>query len=138
MHLRLLNAFAKAAQELNLPKEHELSAHQLHLDLFLSGIERIILVINLHGRCSFAELMIPLARSHAKPRRRTTPRCTLKLLATSTWQVWRGTSCRGRCRVSSVLPLPHWPVRPNRRLSPRSLPGLRQHLRSRPLGAQKH
>jgi hypothetical protein len=33
-----------AAQELNLPKEHELSAYQLHTDLFLSGIERILLV----------------------------------------------------------------------------------------------
>jgi hypothetical protein len=39
-----LNAFAKAAQELNLPREHELSAYQLHTDLFLSGIERILLV----------------------------------------------------------------------------------------------
>ncbi|KAI0303580.1 armadillo-type protein [Multifurca ochricompacta] len=43
-HLRLLNAFAKSAQDHTLPKEHELSAHQLHTDLFLSGIERIILV----------------------------------------------------------------------------------------------
>jgi hypothetical protein len=36
--------FVKAAQDLNLSKEHELSAHQLHTDLFLSGIERILLV----------------------------------------------------------------------------------------------
>ena len=43
-HFRLLNAFAKAAYDLNLPNEHELSAHKLHEDLFLSGFERILLV----------------------------------------------------------------------------------------------
>jgi hypothetical protein len=44
MHFRLLNAFAKAAHDLNQPNEHELSAHKLHEDLFLSGFERILLV----------------------------------------------------------------------------------------------
>jgi hypothetical protein len=39
-----LNAFAKAAYDLNLPNEHDLSAHKLHEDLFLSGFERILLV----------------------------------------------------------------------------------------------
>ncbi|THH13141.1 hypothetical protein EW146_g7046 [Bondarzewia mesenterica] len=42
-HFRLVNAISKAAAGLDLPKEHELSAHQLHVDFFLSGIERIIL-----------------------------------------------------------------------------------------------
>lgn len=41
---RLLNAIAKCAQNLNLPKEHELSPHRFHSDLFLSGIDRILLV----------------------------------------------------------------------------------------------
>jgi hypothetical protein len=50
-HLRLLNAFVQAAQDLNMPKEHELSAHQLHVDLFLSGIERILLVRNPPPSC---------------------------------------------------------------------------------------
>jgi hypothetical protein len=44
MHFKLLNAIAKATEDLDLPKEDELSAHKFHLDLFLSGIERIILV----------------------------------------------------------------------------------------------
>lgn len=45
-HFRLLNAFAKAAQDLNMSKDNEFSAHHLHTDLFLSGIERIILVMS--------------------------------------------------------------------------------------------
>jgi hypothetical protein len=49
-HFRLLNAFAKAAHDLNMPKEHELSAHQLHTNLFLSGIERILLVTSSQKR----------------------------------------------------------------------------------------
>jgi hypothetical protein len=44
MHFRLLNAIAKATEDLDLSKEDELSAHKFHSDLFLSGIERIILV----------------------------------------------------------------------------------------------
>lgn len=39
-----MNAIAKAAADLNLPKDNELSANRLHSDLFLSGFERIILV----------------------------------------------------------------------------------------------
>ncbi|PSS36748.1 hypothetical protein PHLCEN_2v1379 [Hermanssonia centrifuga] len=43
-HFKLLNSIAKAAQDLNVSKEHELSAHRLHSDLFLSGIDRILLL----------------------------------------------------------------------------------------------
>ncbi len=43
-HFKLLNSIAKAAQDLNVSKVHELSAHRLHSDLFLSGIDRILLV----------------------------------------------------------------------------------------------
>ena len=43
-HLRLINAIAQAAEDLNLPKDHEQSAHRFHSDLFLSGLERVILV----------------------------------------------------------------------------------------------
>ena len=43
-HFKLVNAVAKAAEDLNLPKEHDHSAHRLHSDLFASGIERILLV----------------------------------------------------------------------------------------------
>jgi hypothetical protein len=44
MHLKLLNAIARSAHELNLSKEHDMSAHRFHSDLFASGFERIILV----------------------------------------------------------------------------------------------
>jgi len=43
-HLRLLNAVAQAAADLNLTKENDHSAYRFHSDLFLSGLERIILV----------------------------------------------------------------------------------------------
>lgn len=43
-HFKLINAISKAAADLDLPKEHDHSAHRLHSDLFASGIERILLV----------------------------------------------------------------------------------------------
>ncbi len=43
-HLKLLNAIAQRVSDLGLPKDHELSAYHFHCDLFLSGLERIILV----------------------------------------------------------------------------------------------
>lgn len=39
-----MNSIAKCVADLNLPKEHDHSAHRFHSDLFLSGFERIILV----------------------------------------------------------------------------------------------
>ena len=30
--------------DLNMPKEHDLSAYRFHYDIFLSGFERILLV----------------------------------------------------------------------------------------------
>lgn len=43
-HFRLVNALGTRAAELRLPSEEEHSAYQFHKDLFLSGIERIIVV----------------------------------------------------------------------------------------------
>ena len=40
----MLNAIAKAAEDLKLPKEDDYSSYRLHCDLFVSGIERILLV----------------------------------------------------------------------------------------------
>ena len=51
MHFKLLNCIAASAEHLNMPKEHELSAHRLHSDLFLSGIDRIVLVSVLQSDC---------------------------------------------------------------------------------------
>lgn len=44
MHLKLVNAISKSVHEMNMSKEHEMSAHRFHADLFASGLERIILV----------------------------------------------------------------------------------------------
>jgi hypothetical protein len=43
-HLKLLNAISQSVANLGLPKDDELSAYRFHLDLSLSGFERIILV----------------------------------------------------------------------------------------------
>lgn len=56
-HFKLVNAIAKAAEDLNLPKEHDHSAHRLHSDLFASGIERILLVRLFHLRSFFVLLL---------------------------------------------------------------------------------
>jgi hypothetical protein len=42
LHFKLLNAVGKAAAQLQLPADHELSAAKLYHDLFMSGLERII------------------------------------------------------------------------------------------------
>ena len=44
MHFKLLNAVAKAAADLKMPKENDHSAYRFHSDMFLSGIEKILLV----------------------------------------------------------------------------------------------
>jgi len=49
-HMRFINSMAKCVEALNMPKEHEHSAYRFHMDLFLSGLERVILV------CSFCGL----------------------------------------------------------------------------------
>ncbi|KAI9439764.1 armadillo-type protein [Lactarius indigo] len=61
-HFRLLNAFAKAAYDLNLPNEHELSAHRLHADLFLSGFERILLIARKASTTYYPTLHLEIAR----------------------------------------------------------------------------
>ncbi|KAH9167883.1 armadillo-type protein [Lactarius sanguifluus] len=62
MHFRLLNAFAKAAYDLNLPNDHELSAHRLHADLFLSGFERILLIARKASTTYYPTLHLEIAR----------------------------------------------------------------------------
>ncbi|KAI0264348.1 armadillo-type protein [Gloeopeniophorella convolvens] len=61
-HFRLLNAFIRAAQDLGLPKEHEFSAYQLHTDLFLSGIERVILIARKASTVYYPTLHLEIAR----------------------------------------------------------------------------
>ena len=58
-----------------MPKEHEHSAYRFHTDLFLSGLERIILASS-----PFNHLLIQvktLCRSHEKHQRHITQTSTL-------------------------------------------------------------
>ncbi|CAL1716994.1 unnamed protein product [Somion occarium] len=62
IQFRLINAIANAAQELNLPKEHELSPHRLHSDFFLSGIDRILLIARKASTTYYPTLHLEIAR----------------------------------------------------------------------------
>lgn len=61
-HFRLINALAKAAIDLDLPMEHALSAYQLHVDLFLSGLERIVLIARKASATYYPTLHLELSR----------------------------------------------------------------------------
>ncbi|KAJ7852060.1 armadillo-type protein [Mycena olivaceomarginata] len=61
-HLRLVNTIAKAAADLNLPKEDDHSAYRFHADLFLSGFERIILISRKASTTYYPTLHLELAR----------------------------------------------------------------------------
>ncbi|KAH7913769.1 armadillo-type protein [Hygrophoropsis aurantiaca] len=61
-HLKLINAIAKAVHELNLPKEHDMSAYRFHADLFASGFERIILISRKASAAYYPTLHLELAR----------------------------------------------------------------------------
>ncbi|KAG6853991.1 hypothetical protein C0991_011855 [Blastosporella zonata] len=61
-HLKLLNAISKATADLRLPKEHDHSAYRFHTDLFLSGLERIILISRKASTTYYPTLHLELAR----------------------------------------------------------------------------
>ena len=44
LHFKFINQLSAAAIQMNMPREHECSAYNFHSDLFLSGLERIIMV----------------------------------------------------------------------------------------------
>ncbi|KAG6856907.1 hypothetical protein H0H87_012489 [Tephrocybe sp. NHM501043] len=61
-HLKLINAISKAAADLRLPKDHDHSAYRFHTDLFLSGLERIILISRKASATYYPTLHLELAR----------------------------------------------------------------------------
>ncbi|KAF8896485.1 armadillo-type protein [Infundibulicybe gibba] len=61
-HLKLLNAIASNVADLNLPKDHDHSAYRFHSDLFLSGLERIILISRKASTTFYPTLHLELAR----------------------------------------------------------------------------
>lgn len=61
-HLRLINSIAKCVADLNMLKDHDHSAHRFHSDLFLSGLERIILISRKASTTYYPTLHLELAR----------------------------------------------------------------------------
>ncbi|KAI0027501.1 armadillo-type protein [Vararia minispora EC-137] len=61
-HFRLLNALAKAALDNGLQKEDPMSAYQFHKDLFLSGLERILLIARKASTTYYPTLHLEIAR----------------------------------------------------------------------------
>ncbi|KAJ8503524.1 hypothetical protein ONZ45_g10778 [Pleurotus djamor] len=61
-HLRLINALSKCVEDLNLPKDHEHSAYRFHMDMFLSGIERIIAISRKASSVYYPNLHLELSR----------------------------------------------------------------------------
>ncbi|KAK2463424.1 hypothetical protein APHAL10511_004510 [Amanita phalloides] len=61
-HLRLINAISRCVAELNMPKEHDLSAYRFHYDLFLSGLERVILISRKASTTYYPTLHLELSR----------------------------------------------------------------------------
>ncbi|KIL67542.1 hypothetical protein M378DRAFT_159355 [Amanita muscaria Koide BX008] len=61
-HLRLINVIATCVAELEMPKDHELSAYRFHSDLFLSGFERIILISRKASTTYYPTLHLELSR----------------------------------------------------------------------------
>ncbi|KIJ66900.1 hypothetical protein HYDPIDRAFT_149967 [Hydnomerulius pinastri MD-312] len=61
-HLKLINAISRTVHELNMSKEHDMSAHRFHADLFASGFERIILISRKASTAYYPTLHLELAR----------------------------------------------------------------------------
>ncbi|KAH9944810.1 armadillo-type protein [Amylocystis lapponica] len=61
-HLKFINALAQSARGLALPPTHELSAYRLHNDLFLSGLERILLMARKASTTYYPMLHLEIAR----------------------------------------------------------------------------
>lgn len=106
--MKLINAIAKTAADLNLPKDQDHSAYRFHSDLFLSGLERIILVCRVLA-LSLGGLKYCCPRSPEKPQLHTT------LLFTLSWHVTL--LMRGRLDTNFLTLFqglldcrpPHWP-----------------------------
>ncbi|KAI0789852.1 armadillo-type protein [Abortiporus biennis] len=62
IHFKFLNAVAKIASELKVPREHELSAYNFHKDMFLSGIERVLLIARKASTTYYPTLHLEISR----------------------------------------------------------------------------
>jgi hypothetical protein len=106
-HFRFLNALATAVHDLNMPKDHELSAFQFHTDLFLSGFERILLVARKASTTYYPTLHLEIARyaAHAARARFELPWTVSRLVGMPP-----SAMCRPLTRPSPIdVPLPPTP-----------------------------
>ncbi|KAG5646973.1 hypothetical protein DXG03_001696 [Asterophora parasitica] len=62
IHMKLINAISTTVADLSFPKEHDHSAYRFHDDLFLSGLERIILISRKASATYYPTLHLELAR----------------------------------------------------------------------------
>jgi len=100
--LKLVNAISKCVEPLNMPKDHEYSAYRFHMDLFLSGFERIILVSAVYTTsCAHVQFKICFCRSHVKRQQHTTQISTSSLHGTSPPPLEQGMNCLTQWRASS-------------------------------------
>jgi hypothetical protein len=109
-HFRLINALGTRAAELRLPAEEEHSAYKFHKDMFLSGVERIIIVSALPVRLPYCASCYPYSsltnyyhRLLAKHQRPTTQRSILSFPVTLHLPRRRDMSSHGRFSGSSAF-----------------------------------
>ncbi|EAU85331.2 hypothetical protein CC1G_07601 [Coprinopsis cinerea okayama7 len=121
-HLKFINSIATSVAELNMPKEHELSAYRFHCDLFLSGLERILLISRKASTTYYPTLHLEISRyiNHAIKAGFELPYTVSRLIGLPPQSVLRnpgaGTSASsGRSAASSRRgPAPEMPTTPTR------------------------
>jgi len=64
--VKLINAIAQSVASLGMAKDHDFSAYRFHSDLFLSGLERIILVSDYTPLVSFMSYIMGLCQISRK------------------------------------------------------------------------
>ncbi|KAI0687738.1 armadillo-type protein [Cytidiella melzeri] len=124
MHFRLLNSVAAASQQVNVPKEHELSPHRLHSDLFMSGIDRIIVIGRKASTTYYPTLHLEIARyiTYAVKAGYEIPWSVAKLIGPPPSAMCKPGSGRSSRAQGSA--------RPDAAGSPRRTPGASSHSRS--------
>ncbi|PCH39395.1 hypothetical protein WOLCODRAFT_141240 [Wolfiporia cocos MD-104 SS10] len=61
-HFRFLNAVSRSVEDLGLPRNNELSAYRFHSDMFVSGMERIVLMGRKASTTYYPTLHLEIAR----------------------------------------------------------------------------
>lgn len=62
LHFKFINQLSVVAAQFNMPREHEHSAYNFHSDLFLSGLERIIMTGRRASTVYYPTLHLEIAR----------------------------------------------------------------------------